>query len=118
LSIVQCAPVDDYVAYYLPFGCRRHGLVRSFTTLKKLLVNRGFVYCQENILIRCGRRREPSSDPTKNEIAQTLEILSKSYVKYTVTSVLVEVRVESMRALLHSETILPMFLETMAEASQ
>jgi hypothetical protein len=38
LSIIWCALVNDYVAYYLPFGCRRHDLVRSFTTLTKLLL--------------------------------------------------------------------------------
>jgi hypothetical protein len=37
LSIIRCALIDDYVAYYLPIGCRRHDLVRSFTTLTKLL---------------------------------------------------------------------------------
>lgn len=36
LSIIQCALVDDYVAYYLPFGCRRYDLLRSFTMLKEL----------------------------------------------------------------------------------
>jgi hypothetical protein len=36
-SIIRCALVDDYVAYYLPLGCRRYDLVRSFTTLTKLL---------------------------------------------------------------------------------
>lgn len=37
LSIIQCALVDNYVAYYLLFGCRRCDTVRSFTTLKELL---------------------------------------------------------------------------------
>jgi hypothetical protein len=37
LSVIRCALVNDYVTYYLPFGCRRHDLVRSFTTLMKLL---------------------------------------------------------------------------------
>ena len=36
-STFLCALVDDYVACYLPVGCRRYNLVRSFTTLTKLL---------------------------------------------------------------------------------
>ena len=35
-STFLCALIDDYVACYLPVGCRRYDLVRSFTTLTKL----------------------------------------------------------------------------------
>jgi hypothetical protein len=44
LSIIRCALVDDYVAYYLPFGYRRHDLVRLFTTLTKLLKGYTLLY--------------------------------------------------------------------------
>ena len=28
-----CALIDEYIACYLPFGCRRYDIVRSFRTL-------------------------------------------------------------------------------------
>ena len=39
-STFLCALIDDYVAYCLPFACRRYDLVRSFTTLTELLLCR------------------------------------------------------------------------------
>lgn len=37
LSMILCALLDDCVVYHLPFDCRHYDLVRSSTTIRKLL---------------------------------------------------------------------------------